>query len=247
MENFGGKHTKINRSPILECCETFNILLCVACVSLNVLVLFNLAFILFTHVFVYVTTQYDMIVSSVETVQNGTVTHQHGGMGIITKVQEQDGHKMIRVAGSGDIFAWVAKPSLADCPLPVLSGAYEKYIAGVHKGTVYALEHEGVLHLDNWQGTWSGRTHTLGEGDGKEIVLTENELCIKFNVTQSSQLSTELLSGAYTMTVNGVQQPAQVVMTVNADMSFTWTENTPSLETRIAALEAAWIEFTGPD
>ena len=187
------------------------------------------------------------IVSSVETVQNGTITHQHGGIGIITNVQEQDGHKMIRVAGSGDIFAWVAKPSLADCPLPVLSGAFEKYIAGVHKGTVYALEHEGVLHLDNWKGTWSGRTHTLGEGNGKEIVLTENELCIKFNVTQSSQLTAELLSGAYTMTVNGIQQPAQIVMTVNADMSFTWTENTPSLETRIAALEAAWLEFTGPE
>lgn len=203
----------------------------------------------------YATTQVELaqegdilgIVSSVELVQDQKILHRHGGIGIDTPVSEQDGHKVIRVAGSGDIFAWVAKPSLADCPMPVLSGAYEKYVAGVHKGTVYGLEHNGVLHLDSWEGTWSGRSHTLGEGEQKEIALTEDELCIKFNVTQSSQLTAELLSGAYTKTVNGVQQPTQIIMNVNPDMSFTWSENTPSLESRIAALETAWLEFTGPD
>ena len=186
------------------------------------------------------------IISSVEIVQDQKVLHKHGGLGIITRVNEDDGHQMIRVAGSGDIFCWVAKPSLDDCPLPILSGTYEKYVAGVHKGTVYGLEHNGVLHLDNWKGTWQGRTHNLGEGENKEIVLTDNELCIKFDVTQSSQLTSQLLSGAYTKTINGVAQTAQIIMTVNDDMSFTWTENTPSLETRIAALEQAWLEFTGP-
>ena len=203
----------------------------------------------------YATTQVELaqegdilgIVSSVEIVQDQKILHRHGGIGIDTPISEQDGHKVIRVAGSGDVFAWVAKPSLNDCPMPVLSGAYEKYVAGVHKGTVYGLEHGGILHLDGWEGSWSGRSHTLGEGEDKEIVLTEDELCIKFNVTQSSQLTAELLSGAYTKTVNGVQQPTQIIMNVNPDMSFTWNENTPSLESRIAALESAWLEFTGPD
>jgi len=185
------------------------------------------------------------IISSVELVQNQNINHEHGGLTIATPIAEADGYKVLRVAAAGDVFAWVCKPLLADCPLPYLGGQYSKTVDGVEAGTVFAVTDGKTIKMDGREGTIDGRTHTLG-GDG-QIGLTANELTISLTATQTEGLTPDVLSGSYQKYVNGVLQPTGVVINCNADYSFTWTEKTPSVEARIAALEAAWNEMTGPD
>ena len=102
------------------------------------------------------------------------------------------------------------------------------------------------MHLASGrEGTITGRAHTLG-GNG-QIALTASEATISFTATQTEGLTPAVLSGSFQKYVNGVLQPTGVVINCNEDYSFTWTEKTPSVEQRIAALEAAWNEMTGPD
>ena len=185
------------------------------------------------------------IISSVELVADNVIKHQHGGLTINTPIAEADGHKMLRVCGLGDVFAWVCKPLLSDCPLPYLGGLFDKYVGGVQVGTAHAISDGKTLMLDGRTGVIAGRAHTLGTSG--QIDITATDLNVSFTVDQTEQLSAAVLSGYFEKYIDGVLQPTGVVIHCNADMSFSWSESTPSVETRIAALEAAWNEMTGPD
>ncbi len=185
------------------------------------------------------------IISSVELVANQSINHEHGGVTISTPVAESDGYKVLRVAAAGDVFAWVCKPLLSDCSLPYLGGQYAKFVDGASAGNVFAVTDGKTIKVDGREGTISGREHTLGLSG--QIILTASEATISFTATQTEGLTPAVLSGSYQKFINGVAQPTGVVINCNADYSFTWTEKTPSVEARIAALEAAWNEMTGPD
>ena len=150
---------------------------------------------------------------------------------------------MLRVCGSGDVFAWVVRPLLVDVKINY-SGTYIKSIGGVD---VVGVESDGCMWIDGMAGEIVGRTHSIGDGENREVVVTANEVRIQWDATQSSQLTPKLLSGAFTKSINGVDQAAQVIMSVNEDFSFTWSESIPSVISRIEALEAAFIELVGPD
>ena len=185
------------------------------------------------------------IISSVELVANQNINHEHGGITIASPLAEADGYKVLRVAAAGDVFAWVCKPDLTDCPLPYLGGEYAKYVDGVATGNVFAVTDGKTIMMDGREGTITGRTHTLGGNE--QIALTANQATISLTATQTEGLTHAVLSGSFQKYVNGVLQPTGVVINCNEDYSFTWTEKTPSVEQRIAALEAAWNEMTGPD
>jgi len=186
------------------------------------------------------------ILSTVESVVNYNIDHQHGGCVIKTPYQEADGFKVLRVAASGDVMGWMIKPDLSDCPLPELSGVYTKSIAGTVVGTVHGVSVGGILLMDGFSGEVTGRTHTFGDGENNTVSLTANELTISFDATQVSQLNHVIMSGAYKKYVNGVEQQEEVIMHVNPDLSFTWSEHIPSVATRLNALEEAFVELTGP-
>jgi hypothetical protein len=65
-------------------------------------------------------------------VENGEIQHPHGVV-LRHKVDEPDGHKVLRVAGAGDTFVWVVRPVPSELSLTpsLVSGLFEKYVNGV--------------------------------------------------------------------------------------------------------------------
>jgi hypothetical protein len=186
------------------------------------------------------------VLNTVESVLNQNIDHEHGGAIIKTPYQEADGYKVLRVAASGDVMGWMAKPDLSDCPLPELTGTYTKSIAGTNVGTVHGVSVDAILIMDGFSGEVTGRSHTFGDGENNTVSLTASELTISFDATQVSQLNSDIMSGAYKKYINGLEQSEEVIMHVNPDLSFTWSEHIPSVATRLNALEEAFVELTGP-
>jgi len=73
------------------------------------------------------------ILNSVETVTDGIIEHPHGGLMLKHKVAEPDGHKILRVCGSGDAHVWVVKPVPSEISLTpaLVSGLFSKYVNGI--------------------------------------------------------------------------------------------------------------------
>lgn len=185
------------------------------------------------------------VVSSVETVANELVDHAHGGLTIRCPVKEADGHTMVRVASAGDVLAYVRQPTLVECALPDCNGLWSKTVNGVAAGDVVAIESALAMSIDGYTGLLTDRTHSLGAGG--TITLTETSMEIEWLQPRATDVTADLLSGTYTKTVNGMTQNVNIVVTVNPDFSFTMTENVQSFVDRVAALETAFAELTGPD
>ena len=181
------------------------------------------------------------IIASVPLVNTNEVLHEHGGLTLKARVTENDGHKMVRVASSGDVLAWVLEPTFTEIDLPPLSGLYEKCVDnndyyGGHTvlSTHVGLEADGYLSVDN----------QIIDTSEATVEVKINEVCI---YPPSPSLTPSLFSGVYNKTINGINQPIQIVMHCNNDYSFSFSEHFPSFEQRVAALEATIAELTGPD
>ena len=74
------------------------------------------------------------ILLTVEEVADQAVTHDHG-IELRHKVAEADGHKVLRVCGSGDCFVWTVKPLASEIVLTteMLSGLYTKHENGIEQ------------------------------------------------------------------------------------------------------------------
>ena len=74
------------------------------------------------------------ILNSVELVENNEINHAHG-ITLKHKVSEVDGHKILRVCGSGDTYVWTVKPIANETLLTpsILSGLFTKYVNGVEQ------------------------------------------------------------------------------------------------------------------
>jgi hypothetical protein len=74
------------------------------------------------------------VLNSVELVSDGEIHHAHG-ITLSHKVDEPDGHKVLRVCSAGDTFVWVARPIANEILLSpaLLSGLFTKYINGVEQ------------------------------------------------------------------------------------------------------------------
>ena len=181
------------------------------------------------------------IVASVETVTQNKIEHPHGGVTIKAPIAEADGHKMVRVAASGDVLAWVVEPTFTEIDVPPLSGLWQKC---VETGNYYS-QHTVISN------------HVGVEADG--YLAVDGQVIDTNNVTVTVDAYTvtvypgtptytpELFSGVYNKTINGIPQDIQVVMHCNQDYSFSFSEHFPGFEARVAALEATIAELTGPD
>ncbi len=181
------------------------------------------------------------IIATAETVNNNNINHEHGGLTLKAVVQENDGYKMVRVASSGDIMAWVVQPTFDEIDIPPLSGLWQKCVDqqnGYGEHTVLsnhvAVEAEGYISIDN------------KIIDTNQATVEVYHDCVKLYPTQNI-LTPDLFSGLYTKTINGIEQDIQVVMHCNQDYSFSFSEHFPGFEARVAALEATIAELTGPD
>ena len=74
------------------------------------------------------------VLNSVESVADGEIHHAHG-ITLSHKVDEVNGHKVLRVCSAGDTFVWVARPIANEILLSpaLLSGLFTKYINGVEQ------------------------------------------------------------------------------------------------------------------
>ena len=74
------------------------------------------------------------VLNSVELVENGEVEHPHGIV-LKHKVNESDGHKILRVCGAGDTYVWTVKPVANEILLTpsLLSGLFTKYVNGIEQ------------------------------------------------------------------------------------------------------------------
>ena len=181
------------------------------------------------------------IIASIETVADNSVDHEHGGITLTTSIQEPDGHKMLRVAGSGDVMAWVVEPTFTEIDIPPLSGLWQKCVdnTGYEGGhTVLsnhvAVEADGYLSIDN----------QIIDTSTATVTIESDKVCV---YPTDPTLTPDLFSGVYTKTINGITQPIQIVMHCNQDYSFSFSEHFPSFEQRVAALEATINELTGPE
>ena len=84
------------------------------------------------------------VIASSETVANQKVHHEHGGITLVAAVQETDGHKMVRVASSGDVMAWVVQPTFAEIDVPSMSGLWAKCKSDAYANEVVLSNHVGV-------------------------------------------------------------------------------------------------------
>jgi len=80
------------------------------------------------------------ILNSVELVADGEVEHPHG-ITLKHKVDESDGHKILRVCSAGDTFVWTVKPVANEIILTpsLLSGLFTKYVNGVEQSEKVVL------------------------------------------------------------------------------------------------------------
>ena len=179
------------------------------------------------------------IIASVETVNDSHVLHEHGGLTLKASIQEADGHSMVRVAGSGDVLAWVVEPTFDEVDMPSLSGLWEKCKDGEYGSHIVMSRHVGI------------EAEGYLSVDGQ--ILDTNECSVEVSATEvkvtppTPQLTPGLFSGVYTKSINGVVQPIQVVMICNPDYSFCFTEHYPGIEDRIAVVETTLAELLGPD
>ena len=74
------------------------------------------------------------VLNSVEVVADGEIRHDHG-ITLRHKVNEEDGHKVLRVCSAGDTFVWVVRPVANEILLTpaLLSGLFTKYVNGVEQ------------------------------------------------------------------------------------------------------------------
>jgi len=74
------------------------------------------------------------VLNSVELVEDNYIEHAHGIV-LRHSVAEPDGHKVLRVCGSGDTYLWVVKPVANEMLLTpsLLSGLFTKYVNGVEQ------------------------------------------------------------------------------------------------------------------
>ena len=74
------------------------------------------------------------VLNSVQLVQNKEIEHDHG-ITLKHKVDEPDGHKVLRVCSAGDTFVWVVRPVANEILLTpaLLSGLFTKYVNGVEQ------------------------------------------------------------------------------------------------------------------
>jgi hypothetical protein len=74
------------------------------------------------------------VLNSVELVSDGEIHHAHG-ITLSHKVDEPDGHKVLRVCSAGDTFIWVVRPIANEILLSpaILSGLFTKFVNGVEQ------------------------------------------------------------------------------------------------------------------
>ena len=167
------------------------------------------------------------------------VEHPHGGITIRAPVMEMDGHKMVRVAASGDVLAWVVQPTFDEIDAPSMSGLWNKCVGDGYGGHNILSSHVGVeadghLAVDNQIIDTS--TATVG--------VTASDLTI---IPAAPTMTPSLFSGIYTKTINGITQNVSVILVCNEDYSFMLSEHLAGVETRLAAVEATLAELLGPD
>jgi len=80
------------------------------------------------------------VLNSVELVADNEILHPHGIM-LRHRVAEPDGHKLLRVCGSGDCFVWTVQPVNAETILTpsIISGLFTKYVNGVEQSEKVVL------------------------------------------------------------------------------------------------------------
>ena len=179
------------------------------------------------------------VIASSEVVSGGEVNHDHGGITLVASVQENDGHKMVRVASSGDVMAWVVQPTFDEIDVPKLSGLWAKcktdeYANEVVMSNHVGVEAEGYLAVDS----------QIIDTSTATVEVSADKVCV---YPPAPTMTPDLFSGLYTKTINGIQQDINIVMHCNSDYSFSFSEHFPSFEARVSALEATIAELTGPE
>ena len=179
------------------------------------------------------------VIASVETVADNEILHEHGGITLKANILEPDGHKMVRVAASGDVLAWVVQPTFDEINVPPMSGLWNKCVGdgyGNHNilSTHVGVEAEGHLAVDN----------QIIDTATATVAVTAAEITV---IPAAPTLTPALFSGLYTKTINGIEQNEKVIMVCNEDLSFLLTEHLDGLENRVAAVEATLAELLGPD
>ena len=179
------------------------------------------------------------VIASAETVTSQEVHHEHGGITLVAAVQESDGHKMVRVASSGDVMAWVVQPTFAEIDVPPLSGLWAKCKTDEYANEVVLSNHVGV-EADGYLSVDSQIIDT----STATVTVAADKVCVYH---PAPTMTPDLFSGLYTKTINGITQDINIVMHCNADYSFSFSEHFPSFEARVSALEATIAELTGPE
>ena len=179
------------------------------------------------------------IVASVETVAGNQIEHAHGGVTIKAPVMENDGHKMVRVAASGDVLAWVVQPTFDEIDVPPMSGVWNKCVGDGYGGHTILSSHVGVeaeghLAVDN----------QIIDTSTATVAVTAGDITV---IPAAPTMTPSLFGGIYTKTINGITQNQNVIMVCNEDFSFLLTEHLDGLENRVAAVEATLAELLGPD
>ena len=179
------------------------------------------------------------IVVSTEVVSNKIVNHHHGGITIVADVNEADGHKMVRVASSGDVLAWVVQPTFDEVDVPSLSGLWSKCIGDGYGNHVVLSSHVGVeaeghLAVDN----------QIIDTSTSTVSVSSDSITL---IPAAASLTHQLFSGIYTKTINGINQGTDVILLCNEDFSFALTEHLNGVENRLAAVEATLAELLGPE
>jgi len=179
------------------------------------------------------------VIASSEEVSGGAVNHEHGGITLVAAVAETDGHKMVRVASSGDVMAWVVQPTFDEIDVPKLSGLWEKcktdgYANEIVMSSHVGVEADGFLAVDS----------QIIDTSTATVEVAADKVCVD---PPAPTMTPDLFSGLYTKTINGIQQDINIVMHCNADFSFSFSEHFPSFEARVSALEATIAELTGPE
>lgn len=179
------------------------------------------------------------IITSVETVADNEIMHEHGGITLKVNIAEPDGHKMVRVAASGDVMAWVVQPTFDEIDAPPMSGLWNKCVGDGYGGhniisSHVGIEADGHLAVDNQIIDTS--TATVG--------VTASDMTI---IPAAPTMTPALFSGIYTKTINGISQNVNVIMVCNEDYSFMLSEHLTGVENRLAAVEATLAELLGPD
>lgn len=123
--------------------------------------------------------------------------------------------------------------------MQLCTGHNSKAVAGVLHNVAASLgDTEFVIHGH------TGDTEHVYHGERPLLRVASAGDHLIWCVKGSAEIHPELLSGKYEKFVNGVAEPEPVYLQCNHDLSFTLSEDVPSILDKIAELEAIIATLT---